>query len=94
MPRLHLGDWVDSGVDWLVAHMGWLFDAIKAVVEGMYDGVNAVLTAPEPLLLASAAETARIAPPPTRLGRIARHSRHGRGGARIFYALPRGAGGC
>ncbi|WP_435209601.1 ABC transporter permease/substrate binding protein [Streptomyces sp. bgisy034] len=32
--------------------MGWLFDAIKAVVEGMYDGVNAVLTAPEPLLLA------------------------------------------
>ncbi|MER5942524.1 ABC transporter permease/substrate binding protein [Streptomyces sp. NPDC001928] len=52
MPRLHLGDWVDSGVDWLVAHMGWLFDAIKAVVEGMYDGVNALLTAPEPLLLA------------------------------------------
>lgn len=52
MPRLHLGDRVDSGVDWLVAHMGWLFDAIKAVVEGMYDGVNAVLTAPEPLLLA------------------------------------------
>ncbi|SDO70662.1 glycine betaine/proline transport system substrate-binding protein [Streptomyces sp. cf386] len=52
MPRLPLGDWVDSGVDWLVAHMGWLFDAIKAVVEGMYDGVNAVLTAPEPLLLA------------------------------------------
>ncbi|MCL8012435.1 ABC transporter permease/substrate binding protein [Streptomyces sp. AS02] len=52
MPRLRLGDWVDSGVDWLVAHMGWLFDAIKAVVEGMYDGVNAVLTAPEPLLLA------------------------------------------
>ncbi|MFF7102787.1 ABC transporter permease/substrate binding protein [Streptomyces nigra] len=52
MPRLRLGDWVDSGVDWLVAHMGWLFDAVKAVVEGMYDGVNAVLTAPEPLLLA------------------------------------------
>jgi glycine betaine/proline transport system substrate-binding protein len=52
MPRLHLGDWVDSGVDWLVAHMGWLFDAIKAVVEGMYDGVNALLTAPEALLLA------------------------------------------
>ncbi|MEV0735681.1 ABC transporter permease/substrate binding protein [Streptomyces sp. NPDC050549] len=52
MPRLPLGDWVDSGVDWLVAHMSWLFDAIKTVVEGMYDGVNAVLTAPEPLLLA------------------------------------------
>ncbi|MDX2676170.1 ABC transporter permease/substrate binding protein [Streptomyces sp. NY05-11A] len=52
MPRLHLGDWVDSGVDWLVTHMSWLFDAIKAVVEGMYDGLDAVLTAPAPLLLA------------------------------------------
>ncbi|EGX56467.1 glycine betaine ABC transport system permease protein [Streptomyces zinciresistens K42] len=52
MPRLPLGDWADSGVQWLVTHMGWLFDAVKAVVEGMYDGVNAVLTAPEPLLLA------------------------------------------
>lgn len=52
MPRLPLGDWVDSGVDWLLAHMSWLFDAIKTVVEGMYDGINAVLAAPEPLLLA------------------------------------------
>ncbi|MFJ9246478.1 ABC transporter permease/substrate binding protein [Streptomyces sp. NPDC101776] len=52
MPRLPLGDWVDSGVDWLLAHMSWLFDAVKTVVEGMYDGINAVLTAPEPLLLA------------------------------------------
>ncbi|MFJ7420265.1 ABC transporter permease/substrate binding protein [Streptomyces uncialis] len=52
MPRLHLGDWVDSGVEWLVTHMAWLFDALKSLVEGMYDGTNAVLTAPEPLLLA------------------------------------------
>ncbi|MEU6224314.1 ABC transporter permease/substrate binding protein [Streptomyces sp. NPDC047042] len=52
MPRLRLGDWVDDGVSWLVAHMSWLFDAIKTVVEGLYDGINAVLTAPEPLLLA------------------------------------------
>ncbi|MEU9272076.1 ABC transporter permease/substrate binding protein [Streptomyces sp. NPDC048251] len=52
MPRLHLGDWVDSGVEWLVTHMSWLFDAIKTVVEGMYDGLDTVLTAPEPLLLA------------------------------------------
>jgi glycine betaine/proline transport system substrate-binding protein len=52
VPRLHLGDWVDSGVDWLVTHMSWLFDAIKTVVEGMYDGLDAVLTAPAPLLLA------------------------------------------
>ncbi|MEU9449361.1 ABC transporter permease/substrate binding protein [Streptomyces sp. NPDC048277] len=52
MPRLPLGDWVDSGVNWLVAHMSWLFDAIRTVVEGMYDGIDGVLTAPAPLLLA------------------------------------------
>ncbi|MFJ6987069.1 MULTISPECIES: ABC transporter permease/substrate binding protein [unclassified Streptomyces] len=52
MPRLHLGDWVDSGVDWLVTHLSWLFDAVKTVVEGLYDGIDAVLTAPAPLLLA------------------------------------------
>ncbi|MFJ5779638.1 ABC transporter permease/substrate binding protein [Streptomyces sp. NPDC093094] len=52
MPRLPLGDWVDSGVDWLVTHLSWLFDAVKTVVEGLYDGIDAVLTAPEPLLLA------------------------------------------
>ena len=52
MPRLQLGDWVDDGVNWLVTHMSWLFDAVKTVVEGMYDGIDAVLTAPEPLLLA------------------------------------------
>ncbi|MEU5119841.1 ABC transporter permease/substrate binding protein [Streptomyces asoensis] len=52
MPRFHLGDRVDSGVTWLVAHLSWLFDAVKTVVEGMYDGLVAVLTFPEPLLLA------------------------------------------
>ncbi|GGQ86595.1 ABC transporter permease/substrate binding protein [Streptomyces asoensis] len=52
MPRFHLGDRVDSGVAWLVAHLSWLFDAVKTVVEGMYDGLDAVLTFPEPLLLA------------------------------------------
>ncbi|MFF4931659.1 ABC transporter permease/substrate binding protein [Streptomyces griseofuscus] len=52
MPRLPLGDWVDSGVNWLVGHLSWLFDAIKAVMEGMYSGIDAVLGAPTPLLMA------------------------------------------
>ncbi|MGW2956244.1 ABC transporter permease/substrate binding protein [Streptomyces eurythermus] len=52
MPRIHLGDWVDSGVDWLVDHLSWLFDAVKAVMEGMYDGIDTVLGAPQPLLMA------------------------------------------
>lgn len=52
MPRLPLGQWVDSSVDWLQAQLSWLFDAISAAVTGLYDGIDAVLSAPEPLLFA------------------------------------------
>ncbi|QXE37746.1 ABC transporter permease subunit [Streptomyces sp. GMY02] len=52
MPRFRLGDGVDSVVDFLQRHLSWLFDAIGSVVSGMYDGIDAVLSAPEPLLLA------------------------------------------
>ncbi|MGW3264967.1 ABC transporter permease/substrate binding protein [Streptomyces sp. NPDC001056] len=52
MPRIPLGSWVDSGVNWLVGHLSWLFDAVKAVMEGMYDGIDAVLGSPAPLLMA------------------------------------------
>ncbi|MGW3681494.1 ABC transporter permease/substrate binding protein [Streptomyces prasinus] len=52
MPRIPLGAWVNSAVDWLLANVTWLFDFFKAVFTGAYDGVNAVLQAPEPLLLA------------------------------------------
>ncbi|GGT76390.1 MULTISPECIES: ABC transporter permease/substrate binding protein [Streptomyces] len=52
MPRLPLGPWVDSSVDWLQAQLAWLFDAVSAAVTGLYDGIDAVLSAPEPLLFA------------------------------------------
>ncbi|MFJ5216474.1 ABC transporter permease/substrate binding protein [Streptomyces sp. NPDC088354] len=52
MPRLPLGDWTDSAVTFLRDHFGPLFDLISAVVSGMYDGLDAVLRAPAPLLLA------------------------------------------
>lgn len=48
MPRLHLGDWVDSAVNFLQTHLSWLFDAITHVVNGMYNGINTVLDAPSP----------------------------------------------
>ncbi|MFD4259828.1 ABC transporter permease/substrate binding protein [Streptomyces sp. NPDC058534] len=51
MPRIPLGDWVNSTVDWLLEHVAWLFDFLKTVFTGTYDGINAVLQAPEPLLL-------------------------------------------
>ncbi|MFE9767408.1 ABC transporter permease/substrate binding protein [Streptomyces sp. NPDC005808] len=53
MPRIPFGDWVNDTVDWLLNHMAWLFDFLKTVFDGAYDGVNAVLQAPEPLLLAA-----------------------------------------
>ncbi|MFD0309723.1 ABC transporter permease/substrate binding protein [Streptomyces sp. NPDC127119] len=52
MPRVPFGDWVNDAVDWLLNHMAWLFDFFKTVFLGAYDGINAVLQAPEPLLLA------------------------------------------
>ncbi|MEU8604314.1 ABC transporter permease/substrate binding protein [Streptomyces parvulus] len=52
MPRIPLGDWVNSTVDWLLEHVAWLFDFLKTVFTGTYDGINAVLQTPEPLLLA------------------------------------------
>nr|WP_180218038.1 ABC transporter permease/substrate binding protein [Streptomyces albus] len=33
-------------------HLGWLFDFINTVLTGLYDGINAVLSGGEPLLLA------------------------------------------
>ncbi|MCX5089099.1 ABC transporter permease/substrate binding protein [Streptomyces sp. NBC_00365] len=52
MPRIPFGDWVNSAVDWLLNHMAWLFDFFKTVFQGTYDAIDAVLQAPEPLLLA------------------------------------------
>ncbi|MFE2561738.1 ABC transporter permease/substrate binding protein [Streptomyces sp. NPDC059352] len=52
MPRLPLGDWVDSSVDWLQARFSWLFDAVSTGVTGLYDGIDAVLSAPQPMLFA------------------------------------------
>ncbi|MFE5488860.1 ABC transporter permease/substrate binding protein [Streptomyces virginiae] len=48
MPRLPLGAWVDS----VQSRLSWLFDAISALVTGLYDGLVAVLSAPAPLLFA------------------------------------------
>ncbi|MFG2787709.1 ABC transporter permease/substrate binding protein [Streptomyces sp. NPDC048419] len=52
MPRIPLGNWVNDMVDWLLNHAAWLFDFFKTVFTGTYDGINAVLQAPQPLLLA------------------------------------------
>ncbi|WP_409473131.1 ABC transporter permease/substrate binding protein [Streptomyces sp. HC307] len=52
MPRIEFGSWVNDTVEWLTTHMGWLFDFFEQVFRGAYEGVDSVLQAPEPLLLA------------------------------------------
>ncbi len=52
MPRLELGTWINTGVNWLRDHIAWFFDFVKMLVQGMYDGLEGFLGAPEPLLLA------------------------------------------
>jgi glycine betaine/proline transport system substrate-binding protein len=52
VPRIPLGDWVNNAVDWLLGHASWFFDFLKTVFTGTYDGINGVLQAPEPLILA------------------------------------------
>jgi glycine betaine/proline transport system substrate-binding protein len=52
MPRIPFGDWVNDAVDWLLNHMAWLFDFLKTLFSGTYDGIDAILQAPQPLLLA------------------------------------------
>ncbi|MEU1127134.1 ABC transporter permease/substrate binding protein [Streptomyces sp. NPDC005899] len=53
MPRVSFGEWVESAVDWLQSNLTWIFDAVKTVLGGMYDGVDAVLGGGEPLLMAA-----------------------------------------
>ncbi|GAB3310969.1 ABC transporter permease subunit [Epidermidibacterium keratini] len=45
-PRIPLGDWIEDGIDWLTSNLGWLFDFIKLVLTGIYDGLYWVLSTP------------------------------------------------
>jgi glycine betaine/proline transport system substrate-binding protein len=52
VPRIPLGTGVDHAVTFLRDHLSWLFDLVTTVVSGLYNGVDAVLSAPEALLMA------------------------------------------
>ncbi|MCB5910080.1 ABC transporter permease/substrate binding protein [Streptomyces pinistramenti] len=52
MPRVPIGSWASDAVDWLTAHVAWLFDFVTTVLNGFYTGIHAVLAGPEPLILA------------------------------------------
>ncbi len=51
VPRIHIGDWIDAGIDWLTVHAAWLFDFLSLVMDRIVDGLTTVLLWPPPLLL-------------------------------------------
>ncbi|OKH98354.1 glycine/betaine ABC transporter permease [Streptomyces sp. CB02923] len=51
MPRIDVGSWANTCVEWLRHHLTWLFDFVSHVLTAMYNGIEAVLTAPQPFLL-------------------------------------------
>lgn len=46
VPRISLGEWVDTFVDWMTTTFRPLFRFVKDVLVGIYDGLDAVLSSP------------------------------------------------
>ncbi|SDL57221.1 glycine betaine/proline transport system permease protein [Geodermatophilus siccatus] len=50
MPDIPLGRWVADLIDWLLATVPWLFDAISAVMQVLVDGLTGVLATAPPVV--------------------------------------------
>jgi glycine betaine/proline transport system permease protein len=46
VPHLPFGQTLSDLIDWLLAHVPWLFDGISAVMQALVDGLTAALTGP------------------------------------------------
>jgi glycine betaine/proline transport system permease protein len=44
MPRIKIGSGVESAINWLLDHFGWLFDAIASVTSNLVDWVEGAFT--------------------------------------------------
>lgn len=44
--RLPLGEWVETGVDWVIDNLGLLFDVIRNLFGGLYDGAEWLFASP------------------------------------------------
>ncbi|QUW19707.1 ABC transporter permease subunit [Agrococcus sp. Marseille-Q4369] len=49
--RLPLGDWVETGVDWITDNLAVLFDVIRTVVGGVFDVVEMAFTEPPAIVM-------------------------------------------
>jgi glycine betaine/proline transport system permease protein len=52
LPRIPVGDWVDTGIDWLTENIEPAIDAVSTVTEGAVEGLTDALLFPPPLLFA------------------------------------------
>jgi glycine betaine/proline transport system permease protein len=50
IPHVPLGEWVSDLVDWLLATVPWLFDAVSSVMQVLVDGLTDVLVSPPPVV--------------------------------------------
>jgi glycine betaine/proline transport system permease protein len=50
IPHIPLGQWVSDLIDWLLATVPWLFDAISAVMQALVDGLTDALMSPPPVV--------------------------------------------
>jgi len=53
LPRIPVGEWIDSAVDWLTDNVDWLFEFISTVIAWLVDQLETLLMWPHPLLLAA-----------------------------------------
>lgn len=44
--RIPFGDWVDTGTEWIIENLRWLFTFLRAVFLGMYEGIDWILQTP------------------------------------------------
>ncbi len=49
-PRIPVGDWAESGFDWLTENAGWFFDFLRTVMAWLIDHLVELLLMPTPLV--------------------------------------------
>nr|WP_127480179.1 proline/glycine betaine ABC transporter permease [Nocardioides pantholopis] len=52
VPRIPVGEWIDSGFDWVKEHLGDFFDTVSDLIETTVDGLAGLLMSPPALVLA------------------------------------------
>ncbi len=53
VPRIPVGDAIETGFDWIKANLSGFFDGVATVIGVSVDGLTNLLTAPPPLVLAA-----------------------------------------